>query len=75
MKECDIAQDLLFGYKDKTLKDGSKEFVENHLKECEECKKVYEEIKDDNEEIDNTEIDYLKKINKKEKRFILWDFI
>lgn len=68
MKECDIVQDLLFGYNDKTLKDGSKEFVENHLKECEKCKKIYEEIKDDKEEIDNIEIDYLKKINKKGKK-------
>ena len=47
MKECDIVQDLLFGYNDETLKEGSKEFVENHLKECEKCKKIYEEIKDD----------------------------
>ncbi len=25
MKECDIVQDLLFGYNDETLKEGSKE--------------------------------------------------
>ena len=73
MKECDIVQDLLFGYNDETLKEGSKEFVENHLKECEKCKKIYEEIKDDKEEIDNIEIDYLKKINKKGKKKNLID--
>lgn len=68
MKECDIVEDLLFGYKDGTLKKGSKELVENHLKECEKCRKVYEEIKDDKQEDNNIEIDYLKKINKNGKK-------
>lgn len=68
MKECDIVQDLVFGYNDGTLKEGSKEFVENHLKECEKCNKIYEEIKDDKTEEDIPEIDYLKKINKKGKK-------
>lgn len=68
MKECDIVQDLVFGYNDGTLKEGSKEFVENHLKECEKCNKIYEAIKDDKPEEDIPEIDYLKKINKKGKK-------
>lgn len=46
-RDCDITQDLLFGYNDETLNFGSKEFVENHLKTCENCKKIYEEIKKD----------------------------
>ncbi len=68
MKECDIVQDLLIGYNDKTLKEGSKEFVDNHLKECENCRKIFEEIKTDDIQEENIEIDYLKKINKKNSK-------
>lgn len=66
IKECEIVQDLLIGYSDGTLRESSKEFVENHIKECEECKKILEEIKNEDENSNNDfEIDYLKKINKK----------
>jgi len=63
-KECDIVQDLLFGYADSTLKDGSINLVEEHLKDCKECKEILENIKDD-ENNDIEKIDGLKKINKK----------
>ena len=66
MKDCDIVQDLLISYFDGTLKEGSKDFVEKHLEKCEKCKEVLKEIKEDvineNEEI---EIDYLKKMRKR----------
>ena len=69
-KECEIVQDLIFGYCDGTLNPASKELVEKHLVKCEECKKVYEEIKKDKkmDDDDKIEIDYLKRINKKLKR-------
>ena len=69
-KECEIVQDLTFGYCDGTLNTASKELVEKHLVKCEECKKVYEEIKKDKkmDDDDKIEIDYLKRINKKLKR-------
>ncbi|MDO4490381.1 MAG: zf-HC2 domain-containing protein [Lachnospiraceae bacterium] len=38
---CDIVQDLLPLYVDGDVSQGSREFVENHLKECEECGKEY----------------------------------
>ena len=71
-KECEIVQDLIFGYCDETLNPASKELVEKHLIKCDECKRVYEEIKkdktvDDDKE-DKIEIDYLKRVNKKLKR-------
>lgn len=68
--ECDIVQDLLFSYKDGCLKQGSKEFVEKHLKKCENCAKVYSEMNNEEEqsEISKDEIDYLKKIKKKMKK-------
>ena len=68
-KECEIVQDLIFGYCDGTLNSASKELVEKHLVKCEECKKVYEEIKKDKKmDDDKIEIDYLKRVNKKLKR-------
>ena len=68
-KECEIVQDLIFGYCDGTLNLASKELVEKHLVKCEECKKVYEEIKKDKkmDDDDKIEIDYLKRVNKKLK--------
>ena len=68
--ECDIVQDLLFSYKDGCLKQGSKEFVEKHLKKCEDCAKIYMEMNKEEEETSttNNEIDYLKKIKKKMKK-------
>jgi uncharacterized membrane protein YvbJ len=68
--ECDIVQDLLFSYKDGCLKQGSKEFVEKHLKKCEKCAKIYAEMNKEDEELNTTdkEIDYLKKIKKKMKK-------
>ena len=68
--ECDIVQDLLFSYKDGCLKQGSKEFVEKHLKKCDECAKIYAEMNNEDDEINttNNEIDYLKKIKKKMKK-------
>ncbi len=63
-KECDIVQDLLFGYVDNTLKLGSKELVEEHLKNCKKCKEIFEKLRENDENEDNIEIDGLKKVNK-----------
>ena len=72
-KECEIVQDLLFGYQDGTLHEASKELVEKHLKKCEECRRIFSEMKKDEIEVDKKEeqeqeIDYLKKVNKKMSR-------
>lgn len=67
--ECDIVQDLLFGYNDKTLRNTSKEFVENHLKECNECKEVLKQIQNDTEPEEEIEkINYFKKVRSKINR-------
>lgn len=64
--ECDIVKDLLFSYNDNVLSLTSKELVEKHLEECENCKKILEEIKIENkEDNDKKEIDFFKRINKK----------
>ena len=68
-KECEIIQDLLFGYSDGILSDSSKEFIEKHTKECDECNRLLEEIQNDKKQkVEEKEVEYLKKINKKMKR-------
>ena len=68
--ECKVVEDLLFGYVDKTLNDESKKLVENHLKECIDCKEKLNEILEDNklnEKMQQKEIDYLRKIRTKSR--------
>ena len=64
--ECDIVKDLLFSYNDNILSNTSKEFVENHLKGCDECKKTLEQIQEDRDEKNpKKELDFLRKIRHK----------
>jgi len=48
-RECDIIKDLLPSYVDEICSEASKEWIEEHLKECEECRKTVSMLK-------NTEI-------------------
>lgn len=64
--ECDIVRDLLFSYDDGVLSMTSKEFVDEHLKKCEDCRNVLEEIKqENNNKKEFKEIDFFKKVKKK----------
>lgn len=68
--ECKVVEDLLFGYVDKTLNDESKKLVENHLKDCKDCKEKLNEILEDsklNEKTQQKEIDYLRKVRTKSR--------
>lgn len=62
-KECEIIEDLLFGYSDGTLNAESKKLVEEHLKGCDECKKKFETIKKEND-FTNDEVKALKYFKK-----------
>lgn len=44
-KECDIIKDLLPSYVDGICSEASKEWIEEHLKECEECRASAELMK------------------------------
>ena len=44
--ECDIVKDLAIPYTENLINDGSKKFVEEHLKKCDECKKYYENLEE-----------------------------
>lgn len=44
--KCNIVKDLLPLYVEAVASQDSNKIIEEHLKECEECKKHYEELKD-----------------------------
>ena len=47
LNECEIVQDLLPLYYDDACSPVSRTLVEKHLKSCEKCRKMYEELKDE----------------------------
>ena len=67
-EECEIVRDLLPSYLEKLTNEKTNEFIEKHIAECEECKKVLEKM---NEKValdivqNKKEADYLKKGKKK----------
>jgi len=66
--ECELTQDLLLGYVDNLLNAESKKIVEKHLLECTQCQSKLNEKKSDivkNESSQKKQIDYLKKIRRK----------
>ncbi len=83
-KDCKIVQDLLPNYIDKLTANDTNEFIEEHLKECEECNNVFknmnEKIERENVDI-KQEINYAKKYNVKYKKIkytlliVIWSLI
>lgn len=68
--KCKIIQDLLPTYIENMTSDETKNFVEEHLKNCDECKQVFNSMKEslENETIEETEIvREIKKYRKKIK--------
>ena len=45
-KECKIVQDLLPNYIEKLTNEETNKFIEEHLKNCEDCKKNYDDMKE-----------------------------
>lgn len=73
MKNCKIVQDLLPNYVEKLTNEETNQFIEEHLKDCEECQKKLNAMKSniDTEE-DNRikkETKYLKKYSRKLRVF------
>lgn len=82
---CEVVQDLLPSYVDGLTSDVSNQAVEQHMKICESCRKLYREMQEpmngesvsdinDGQKADSknlSEIDYLKKIRKKNRMRIL----
>ena len=70
-RDCKIVQDLLPNYIEKLTNDDTNMYIEEHLNECEECKKIFEnmkkELKLNNVKRDEREVKYIKKYNNKLK--------
>lgn len=68
-KDCKIVQDLLPNYIDKLTNKETNEFIENHLKDCKECKEILENMNKDlnieDKKKDKKIINFIKKYNKK----------
>lgn len=70
--ECEIVKDLVPSYIENLVSEGTKEFVEKHIKTCDSCKDTLENKKKEKEQKEEKEkqkgkfeISYLKKYNKK----------
>lgn len=82
MKEkniCKIVQDLLPNYIENLTTEDTKTFVEEHLNNCDECKKTYENMKKEiavkETSANEQEINYIKKYNNKMRTLKLIIFI
>lgn len=70
-RDCKIIQDLLPNYIEGLTNAETNKFIEEHLNECKECKKTFENMKKEIElnapKKDEREVKYIKKFNRKFK--------
>lgn len=70
-RNCRIVQDLLPNYIEKLTNEETNSYIEEHLKECNECEKVLknmqQELSINSSKRDSREVNYIKKYNKKFK--------
>lgn len=67
-RECKIIQDLLPNYIEKLTNEETNNYIEEHFKECLECKQVFEDLQKElnfntTEKRDKREVKYIKKFN------------
>ena len=71
INECKIVQDLLQNYIEKLTNEETNKYIEEHLKNCENCKKVLENMQKDIQVNDlkrtKKEVKYIKKFSNKMK--------
>ena len=77
-KDCNIVQDLLPNYIENLTNEDTNEYIENHLNECKECKKVLENMKNktkitnfEKNTDEKNKVKYMMKYNKRIKIFQL----
>ena len=68
-KDCKIVQDLLPNYIENLTNEETNKFIEEHLKTCEDCKKIYDNMKKDlnteNKTKEKKKVKFLKKYRNK----------
>lgn len=72
---CKIVQDLIPNYLEKLTLEETTIFIQKHIAECNECKRELEEVSNDElsyTEAEEKEIEYLKKIKKKNRLNIVF---
>ena len=80
-RDCKIVQDLLPNYIEKLTNEETNMYIEEHLKECTECKTILEnmqkELNINSNKRDEREVKYIKKFSNKMKilKFIILAFI
>lgn len=67
---CSIVRDLLPNYIENLVSDETKQYVDNHIIKCEECRQILKDLKGDNakEVVNNLEEEAEARIIKKHKR-------
>lgn len=75
-KECDITRDLLPSYVDNICSEASREWIEEHVKECEDCRRTAEAMR--HTEISATMLEQVqleagKKVIRKNLRKSVWN--
>ena len=67
-RNCKIVQDLLPNYIEKLTNEETNNFIEEHLKECNECQNVFDnmkkEFKVNTTKRDEREVKYIKNLQK-----------
>lgn len=69
-KECKIVQDLLPNYIEKVTVEETNNYIENHLKTCEECHKIYSSMTESlnaKPTVEEKEVRYMKRFHKQLK--------
>ena len=70
-KNCKIVQDLLPNYIEKLTNEETNTFIEEHLKECDECREIFSNMQKDfkfnSQKRDHREVKYIKKYSHKMK--------
>lgn len=61
---CDVTRDLLASYLDGICSEESKGLVEEHLQECDSCKRFVEQVREQDLEKDAVKVDYLKRVRR-----------
>lgn len=70
---CYLVRDMLPQYAEDLLSPESKRDIEQHLEECEDCRKIYRQMTSAEPEFDEDipEVDHLKKIRNSRRRLII----
>lgn len=61
---CDVTKDLLASYLDGVCSEESRGLVEEHLQECDSCKRFVEQVREQELGKDAVKVDYLKRVRR-----------